>query len=187
MIEIALSKLQMESVENRSEITFLIDMQRSTEINIKVVKVERYVAVIWNPPSIYLLLGMHVEMFQSWEIDDDLRLVVSIGHDEFDVLDVKGGCVICDIVPFNVPGDGVEEEVQLILVLLREVHVCDEIGWEEILHCSFEGVNGVLFHSDSHPWSLHELPASWFKVKGRFVVCFHCMLNSQVSYGQRKQ
>jgi len=51
---------------------------------------------------------MHVEMLQSWEINDDLRLVVSVGHDEFDVLDVKGGSIISDIVPFNVPGYGVE-------------------------------------------------------------------------------
>lgn len=67
-------------------------------------KVERYITVVWDPPGIYLLLGMDVEMLQSWEINDDLGLVVSIGHDELDVLDVEGWSIVSDVVPFNVPG-----------------------------------------------------------------------------------
>ena len=63
MINIGISEFHMEGVEHRSKITLLVDVKGATEINIEVVEIDGDSIAVWNPPSICILFGVHVERF----------------------------------------------------------------------------------------------------------------------------
>ena len=104
MVDVGVTKLHVESVEDWAEVTGFVDVEGAAEVDVEVFKVDGDSITVWNPPGVGGLFRMHVELLKSWEIDDNFRLIVSISHSKFDILDIKLWPIVGNISPIDVPG-----------------------------------------------------------------------------------
>ena len=61
--------------------------------------------------------GMDFPFLESWEVNDNLRNIESIGASKLDILNVKLWNIVGNVLPFDSPLDILEQPVEIVFLV----------------------------------------------------------------------
>ena len=141
MIEVGVTELDVNIVNDWVKVAILIKYQISLEVDVEVFEDELNWALTWQEHRIDGLRTIDLPVLDGWEVNLDERNVVASGQLNDNVFDIEVYLGVRNVSPGDIIGERGEKQTRLIVKFLGKVDVHIHKVGQELLHGLLEGID----------------------------------------------